>query len=133
MIRDILTYFADIQPFLEDITDLAPKIRDRLLPMLQDQEQKERLQLEIAIVVDAGEPLVKATYNLEGDGPLALTAYKILQEVSTAEGNKPLTTPTPMQSSGTSLMIRSQSNALTSGSACMRTASYRLLPPEVQC
>ena len=54
MIRDILTYFADIQPFLEDITDLAPKIRDRLLPMLQDQEQKERLQLEIAIVVDAG-------------------------------------------------------------------------------
>ena len=71
MIRDILTYFADIQPFLEDITDLAPKIRDRLLPMLQDQEQKERLQLEISIVVDAG-------------------------------------------------------------SACMRTASYRLLPPEVQ-
>ena len=88
MIRDILTYFADIQPFLEDITDLAPKIRDRLLPMLQDQEQKERLQLEIAIVVDAGEPLVKATYNLEGDGSLALTAYKILQEVSTAVGNK---------------------------------------------
>ena len=88
MIRDILTYFADIQPFLEDITDLAPKIRDRLLPMLQDQEQKERLQLKIAIVVDAGEPLVKATYNLEGDGPLALTAYKILQEVSTAVGNK---------------------------------------------
>jgi len=26
--------------------------------------------------VDAGEPFVKATYHLEGDGPLVLSAYE---------------------------------------------------------
>ena len=30
------------------------------------------LKIELVAAVDAGEPFVKATYNLEGDGPLAL-------------------------------------------------------------
>ena len=32
--------------------------------------------MELAITIDAGEPFVKATYRLEGDGPLALKAYE---------------------------------------------------------
>ena len=32
--------------------------------------------MEISITVDAIEPFVKATYTLEGDGPLALVAYQ---------------------------------------------------------
>ena len=36
--------------------------------------------MEIAITVDAMEPFVKATYNLEGDGPLLFKAY---EEIST--------------------------------------------------
>ena len=32
--------------------------------------------MELAISLDAGEPFVKATYQLEGDGPLVLSAYE---------------------------------------------------------
>ena len=32
--------------------------------------------MELAIPVDVGEVFVKATYNLEGDGPLALSTYE---------------------------------------------------------
>ena len=32
--------------------------------------------MEITITVDAMEPFVKATYNLEGDGPLLFKAYE---------------------------------------------------------
>ena len=32
--------------------------------------------MEISITVDAMEPFVKATYTLEGDGPIALVAYQ---------------------------------------------------------
>ena len=35
-----------------------------------------RLQIELAITVDAGEQFVKATYRLEGDGPLVFSAYE---------------------------------------------------------
>ena len=35
------------------------------------------MQLELAAIVDAGEPFVKATYQLEGDGALAFRCYEI--------------------------------------------------------
>ena len=57
------------------------------------------------------------------DGPLALTAYKILLEVSTAVGNKHY--PQHRCSHPAHHWWSARSNALTSGSACMRTASYR--------
>ena len=37
--------------------------------------------MELAAVVDYGEPFVKATYSLEGDGPLVLSCYEMVQEV----------------------------------------------------
>ena len=42
------------------------------------------LQVELAITIDVGEYFVKATYNLEGDGPLALVAYEQLQVLYSA-------------------------------------------------
>ena len=41
---------------------------------------KIELQMELAVTIDAGEPFVKATYRLEGDGPLVFTEY---EEIST--------------------------------------------------
>lgn len=34
--------------------------------------KKIQLKMELASIIDAGEYFVKGTYNLEGDGPLAL-------------------------------------------------------------
>ena len=39
--------------------------------------------MELAAVIDAGEPFVKATYILEGDGLLVFSAYCTLQALST--------------------------------------------------
>ena len=44
--------------------------------MLNDQPTMRKLQIEIAITIDAMEAFVKATYQLEGDGALALSAYE---------------------------------------------------------
>ena len=54
----------------------------KLLEMLQDPTVKAYLQVELAAVVDAGEASVKTTYNLEGDGPLALTCFEILNTLT---------------------------------------------------
>ena len=36
------------------------------------------------MVIDCGEPFVKATYTLEGDGPLVLECYEIITTVQEA-------------------------------------------------
>ena len=40
--------------------------------------------VELAVTVDAGMPSVQATYNLEGDGPLALTCYETISALYAA-------------------------------------------------
>ena len=34
--------------------------------------------VELAATIDAATPFVKATYNLEGDGPFALSCYEAI-------------------------------------------------------
>ena len=50
-----------------------------LLPSFcKDPAKTRKLKIEIATTVDGMEPFVKATYKLEGDGPLSLEAYQQL-------------------------------------------------------
>ena len=42
------------------------------------------LKIELASVIDWGEAFVKGTYSLEGDGPLAFTAYEKVQSIVTS-------------------------------------------------
>ena len=64
--------------FLEENPDLAPATRRKLLSILQDSQKNSKLQLELAAVIDAGEPFVKATYKLEGDGALVFSCFDVL-------------------------------------------------------
>ena len=61
---------------------VSPKSCEKLQLLLLT--NSNNLQIELAAVVDAGEPFVKATYKLEGDGPLALECYEILGVVKAA-------------------------------------------------
>ena len=82
--KQLLYLFGDLLPFLESNTDVAPATRQKLLTMLNDQQQKPYLMVELAVTVDAAMPFVRATYNLEGDGPLALTCYEIISALNAA-------------------------------------------------
>lgn len=81
VMSQVMAFFADIAPFLEANPELSPATSQKLLNMLHTPAVKAPLQAELAVVVDAGEALVKATYNLEGDGPLILRCYKILSSL----------------------------------------------------
>ena len=48
----------------------------KLQEILSDAVKNRKLRVELAITIDAGEAFVKATYRLEGDGPLAFTAFE---------------------------------------------------------
>ena len=82
VINQVMTSFGDIQPFLQENSDLAPHLRPKLLKILTDQHSRGLLLIELAATVDYGEVFVKATYRLEGDGPLALTCYEEVEKVS---------------------------------------------------
>ena len=79
VIDQAMSLFGDIEPFLVENADLAQRTRSKLLAFLQNPQQKCALMIEMAVVVDAGRVFVKSTYNMEGDGPLVLTAYENIQ------------------------------------------------------
>ena len=73
-----MNLFGDVLPFLEENPVLAPATRRKLLSILQDSQKNSKLQLELAAVIDVGEPFVKATYKLEGDGALVFSCFDVL-------------------------------------------------------
>ena len=75
--------FEDVLPFLRSL-ESSPTICRHLLNILEDEEQRRDLRLQLAVTVDAGKPFVTGTYLLEGDGEAIVTAHRQLQEISTA-------------------------------------------------
>ena len=78
--------FGDVESFLRDC-DLPPS-RLKLLEILEDPTNHRKLHIQLAAAVDAGEPFVKATYVLKGDGPLVLSAYKEIQQLRASIRNE---------------------------------------------
>ena len=75
VLDQLLVMFGDVKAFLEDNKDVGLATRTKLLEILNNQTKNTYLQIELAAIIDAGTPLVKATYNLEGDGALALQCH----------------------------------------------------------
>lgn len=71
--HQLMKCIGDIQPFLENPELIASSATKMIL---EDPPKLRKLQMELAVMVDAMEPFVKATYLLEGDGVLALKAYE---------------------------------------------------------
>ena len=67
MMNHLLKSFDSVSSFL-DKTDL-PSSRLKLQEIISGPPKNRKLPMELAITVDAMEPFVKATCNLEGDGP----------------------------------------------------------------
>ncbi len=81
VMHQLMVYFGDVEQFLTSNEMFAPATKPKLLFILTDTCKSASLQMELAAVVDAGESLVKATYVLEGDGPLVLECYEIMSTV----------------------------------------------------
>ena len=79
---DAAVYFGDIEPFLEENDDTGPSLRPKLLAYFHTPQTKSKLQIEIAATVHWGEPFVKACYDHEGYGPLALECYERVKSCS---------------------------------------------------
>ena len=59
---------------------------EQSLSFFSDSSKKAKIQIELAAIVDYGKPFVKATYKLEGDGPLALECCEAVETVSHSVG-----------------------------------------------
>ena len=68
--------FGDVLPFVQE-TEESYTTCNKLLQILDNRSKSEFLQNELAVVIDTGEPFVKATYKLEGEYAQAFTCYEI--------------------------------------------------------
>ena len=81
VMKQLMDLFGDVQPFLEEAS-VSPATIEKLLSVLRNHQEKKLLQVELAVTIDAGMPFVQSMYNLEGDGPLALTCYDIISALN---------------------------------------------------
>ena len=86
IMEQILVQFGDIDNFLHKDDLGSNATRTKLLDILHDLEieKKAKLQIELAVVVDCGHAFVKATYDLEGDGPLVVECFDTIETVKAA-------------------------------------------------
>ena len=75
VIKQVHDTFGDVENFLQN-ENLPPATSGKMLKILNNEGLCRKFKIELAITVDAMMPFVRATYNLEGDGLLALTAYR---------------------------------------------------------
>ena len=61
---------------------VCPWLLAQLQPILSDPQRLMSLKLELNVTIDVGKRFVKATYFLEGDGPLVFACYEKLSAVS---------------------------------------------------
>jgi len=80
----VLEQFGDVEPFLQENSDLSPATRSKLLDILHNPQSLTTLELELAAIVDMGVHFVKATYRLEGDGLLILVCYEEILKIRAA-------------------------------------------------
>ena len=76
--NQVLCQFGDVLPFLQSHPEMSPATTGKLLQLLSDPQRNAFLRVELAALIDCGESFVKATYNLEGDGPLVFKCHEIL-------------------------------------------------------
>ena len=73
---------GDLESFLQRNEDTAPATRAISFCLSFLTSRENYLSILSLQPPDFGEPFVKATYNLEGDGPLALKYFEIVDAVS---------------------------------------------------
>ena len=76
VIHQVMNQFGDVLPFLQQNQDIGPSLQQKLLDTLINPNSLSLLKIVMAIVADVGEHFVKSTYELEGDGLLALVCYE---------------------------------------------------------
>ena len=82
--KQVMVQYPEIEKFLTSNPQLAPASPAKLIAFCQDKQKNVFLRLELAAIVDWGEHFVKATYNLEGDGPLVLQCYEVVDSLVAA-------------------------------------------------
>jgi len=83
VVKQVHDLFGAVPDFL-DTADLPVFTWRKLIDICGQPQQQALLKIELAATVDAMEPLVKATYNLERGVPLAL---RVNQELRTVESS----------------------------------------------
>ena len=84
--KQLMEQFGDVQRFIDGMVreKVAPQTSRQLADFFADLNKVISLKLELAALIDVGEVFVKATYVLEGDGPLVLSCFETLQGVCNA-------------------------------------------------
>ena len=82
VIKQMHDAFGDVCTFLFN-QELPTTTTTKMTNILNSSSNSQKLKIELAVTLDAMDPFVRATYKLEGDGPLSITAYECVRSLYT--------------------------------------------------
>lgn len=80
----MMQYFGNVGPFLNENRNLSPMCRIRLLELFDNPVSARDVEIELAVMIDAGKHFVSATHYLKGDGSLVFSYYARLPALAHA-------------------------------------------------
>ena len=78
VLNQVMEFFGDVEPFLRENGNLSSICRAGLLELFDDPVTARDLDIELTAMIN------KATYHLEGDGPLVFSCYERLSALAHA-------------------------------------------------
>ena len=80
MIKQMHDAFGDVCTFISN-QELPATTTTKVKDIINNPAKSRKLKIELAVTVDSMDPFIKATYCLEGDGPLSLSAYECVRSL----------------------------------------------------
>ena len=75
--KQMMALYQHIASFFASL-DTSPATKSKLTAILESIKLRSLLEIELAAIIDVGEPLVKATYKIEGDGFLIFDCFEVV-------------------------------------------------------
>ena len=116
VIKQMHDAFGDVCTFISN-PELPATTTAKMKDILNNPANSRKLKIELAVTVDSMDPFVRATYYLEGDGPLSLSAYECVQSLYAHIGVRDFknTNAVARQLAGGNLQHEQQLQAYASG------------------
>ena len=116
VIKQMHDTFGDVCTFISN-PELPATTTAKMKDILNNPANSRKLKIELAVTVDSMDPFVRATYYLEGDGPLSLSAYECVRSLYAHIGVRDFknTNAVARQLAGGNLQHEQQLQAYASG------------------
>ena len=84
VMEQLFVQFGDAEKFFKNENLGSPHIQSKLWAIFTDTQKRAFVEIELTAIIDWGKLCVTTTYSLEGNDPLIVSGYDIMETIKSA-------------------------------------------------